>query len=154
MAKWCATIDKIFGNAHIFTIERHMNIKRIAGEIPYDYVICRVTGLLWGVSTGHRWIPSQRPVTRSFEVLLDMRLNKRWSKQSRRQWFETPSRSLWRHSNEQKMHTRHTRTTFPPPVTMKQSMWLPLQSEYVITRSAWYWIWFYFEVYVTICQLL
>ena len=35
----------------------------------------RVTGPLWGGSTGH----------------------KRLGKQSRRCWFETPSRSLWRH---------------------------------------------------------
>ena len=41
--------------------------------------------------------PSKRPVTRSFDVFFDLRLNKRLSKQSRRRWFETPSRSLWRH---------------------------------------------------------
>ena len=41
--------------------------------------------------------PSQRPVTRSFEVFLDLDRNKRLSKQSRRRWFETPSSSLWRH---------------------------------------------------------
>ena len=43
--------------------------------------------------------PSQRPVTRSFDVFLDLRLNERLSKQSRGWWFETPSRPLWRHSN-------------------------------------------------------
>ena len=43
--------------------------------------------------------PSQRPVTRTFDVFFDLRLNKRLSKQSRRRWFETPSRSLWRHCN-------------------------------------------------------
>ena len=43
--------------------------------------------------------PSQRPVTRSFGVFFDLRLNKRLSKQSRRPWFETPSHSLWRHFN-------------------------------------------------------
>ena len=41
--------------------------------------------------------PSQRPVTRSYKVFFDLRLNKWLSKQSRRRWFETPSRSLWRH---------------------------------------------------------
>ena len=41
--------------------------------------------------------PSQRPVTRSFDIYFDLRLNKRLRKQSRRRWFETPSRSLWRH---------------------------------------------------------
>ena len=43
--------------------------------------------------------PSHRPVTRSFDVFFDLHLNKRLSKQSRRWWFETPSRSLWRHCN-------------------------------------------------------
>ena len=31
--------------------------------------------------------PSQRPVTRNFDVYLDLRLNKQLSKQSRRRWF-------------------------------------------------------------------
>ena len=43
--------------------------------------------------------PSQRPVTRGFDIFLDLRLNKRLSKQSRRRWFEKPSRSLWRYCN-------------------------------------------------------
>ena len=41
--------------------------------------------------------PSHRPVTRSFDVFFDLRLNKRMVKQSRRRLFETPSRSSWRH---------------------------------------------------------
>ena len=44
--------------------------------------------------------PLQRPVTRSFDVFFDVRLNKRLSKQSWGWWFETPSRPLWRHSND------------------------------------------------------
>ena len=43
--------------------------------------------------------PTQRPVTRSFDILFDLRLNKRLSKQSWGWWFETPSCSLWRHCN-------------------------------------------------------
>ena len=43
--------------------------------------------------------PSQRPVTRSFGVFFDLRLNERLSKQSRDWWFETPSHPLWRHYN-------------------------------------------------------
>ena len=61
--------------------------------------IFRVTGPLWGEFTGHRWIPLQRPVTQSFDVFFDLRLNKQLSKQSRRRWFETPSLSLWYHYN-------------------------------------------------------
>ena len=41
--------------------------------------------------------PSQRPVTRSFDVFFDLGLNKRLSEKSKRWWFETPSCSLWRH---------------------------------------------------------
>ena len=36
----------------------------------------------------HRSPVTQRPVTRSFEVVFDLRLNKRLSKQSRPRWFE------------------------------------------------------------------
>ena len=43
--------------------------------------------------------PSQRPVTRSFDVFFDLRLNKRLSKQSWCWWLETQSRSLWRQCN-------------------------------------------------------
>ena len=43
--------------------------------------------------------PEQRPVSRSFDVFFDLRLNKRLSKQSWDWWFETPSRPLWRHCN-------------------------------------------------------
>ena len=45
-------------------------------------------------------LPPQRPVTRNFDVLVDLCLNKRSSKPSRRRWLETPSRSLWRHCND------------------------------------------------------
>ena len=39
--------------------------------------------VFWGETTGHRWIPSQRPVTRSFDVFFELHLNKRLSKQTR-----------------------------------------------------------------------
>ena len=44
--------------------------------------------------------PSQRPVTRNFDVFFDLLLNKQLNKQLRRRWFETQSRSLWRHYND------------------------------------------------------
>ena len=43
--------------------------------------------------------PAQRPMTRSFDIFFDLRLNKRLSKQSWGRWFETPSCPLWRHRN-------------------------------------------------------
>ena len=44
--------------------------------------------------------PAQRPVTRSFEVFFDLRPSKWLSKQSQCWKFETPSRPLWRHRND------------------------------------------------------
>ena len=43
--------------------------------------------------------PSQRPVTKSFDVFFVLRLNTRLSKQSLGWWFETSLRSKWRHCN-------------------------------------------------------
>ena len=42
---------------------------------------------------------AQSPLTRSFDVLLDLRVNKRINKQWWGCWFETPQRPLWRHCN-------------------------------------------------------
>ena len=42
---------------------------------------------------------TKAPVTRSFDVYFDLRLNKRLSKQSWGCKFETPSHPLWRHCN-------------------------------------------------------
>ena len=60
----------------------------------------RVTGPLCGEFTGPGEFPTQRPVTRSFDVFFDLRLNKDLSKQPWGWWFETPSWSLWRQCNE------------------------------------------------------
>ena len=46
--------------------------------------------------------PSQRPVTRSFDLFFDRRLKKLLSKHSIRWWFETPARPLWRNCNSNK----------------------------------------------------
>ena len=61
--------------------------------------IFRVTGPLCGEFTGPGEFPTQRPVTRSFHVFFDLRLNKQFSKQPWGWWFETPSWSLWRQCN-------------------------------------------------------
>ena len=61
--------------------------------------IFRVTGPLCGEFTGPGEFPTQRPVTWSFDVFFDVRLNKRLSKHSSGWLFETLSWSLWRHHN-------------------------------------------------------
>ena len=43
--------------------------------------------------------PTQRPMTRSFDVFFHLCLNKQLSKHSCVGWFETLSRPLWRHCN-------------------------------------------------------
>ena len=62
--------------------------------------IFRVTGHLCREFTGPGEFPAQRPVTRSFDVFFDLRLNKRLIKQSWGWRFETLSRPLWRHCND------------------------------------------------------
>ena len=62
--------------------------------------IFRVTGPLCGEFTG----PTQRPVTRSFDVFFDLRLNKRLSKHSWGWWFKTLSWSLCRHFDGMLVH--------------------------------------------------
>ena len=69
--------------------------------------IFRVTGPLCGEFTSPGEFPTQRPVTRSFDVFFDLRPNKRLSKQSWGWWFETLSRSLWRHCNEKSFYEIH-----------------------------------------------
>ena len=71
---------------------QYVNLDNARGALHHDYVIkwkhFHVTGrLCWE-------FPSQRPVTQSFDVFFDLRLNKRLSKQSKRRWLETTSRSL------------------------------------------------------------
>ena len=58
--------------------------------------------------------PAQRPVKRSFDVLFDLRLNIRLSKQLWGWWFETPSRSTWRHYNDYfQVASSHLFTSLP-----------------------------------------
>ena len=68
-------------------------------------IFLRVTGPLCGEITGPGEFPTQRPVTRSFDVFFDLRLNKRLSKQPWGWWFETPSWMLWRHYNVSTEHS-------------------------------------------------
>ena len=87
----------------------------IGFDIFYGMNMFEYTTLLSSSCRRHRWkartrnmimssngniFPTQRPVTRSFDVLFDLRPNKRLSKQSWGWWFETPSRPSWCHCNE------------------------------------------------------
>ena len=67
--------------------------------------IFRVTAHLCREFTGE--FHAQRPVTPTFDVFFDLRLNIRLSKQSWGWWFETPSRSLWRNENKARQNFTH-----------------------------------------------
>ena len=49
--------------------------------------------------------PTGRPVTRNFDVFIDLRLNKRLSKHPWVWWFDTPPGSLWCHCNDGKCNS-------------------------------------------------
>ena len=61
---------------------------------------CALLALCAGNSPVTGEFPSQRPVTRSFDVFFYLSLNKPLSKQLWGWWLEAPSRSLWRHCND------------------------------------------------------
>ena len=85
--------------------------------------IFRVTGPLCGEFTGPGEFPTQRPVTRSFDVFFDLRLNKRLSIQPWDWWFETPSWSLWRQCNV--LYRDDTMTLTPAiPIWTKCNEWM------------------------------
>ena len=71
---------------------------------------------LLAICAGTGEFPTQRPVTRSFDVFFVLRLNKRLSKQSWGWWLETLSRPLWRHCNVPETVKYHTYFMF---ITLK-----------------------------------
>ena len=112
---------------------RHNGHNSVSNHQPYDCLRrrlfrrrskqtskLRVTGLCAGNSPGPVNFPHKWPVTRkmfpfddvimtlaqSVDVLFDQRLNKRLSKKSGHRWFETPSSSLWRHCDVEKVIIR------------------------------------------------
>ena len=80
-------------SATLFWVAEHIMMTSSNGNI------FRATGPLCGEFTGPGEFPTQRPVTRSFDIFSGLRLNKQLSKQPWGWWFETPSWSLWRHCN-------------------------------------------------------
>ena len=103
--KYLSLAKQIYAKSNIFLKEIHwIEVQHtIASWFSHDDGIkWKHFPLYWPFErefTDHRWIPVQRPVTRSFDGFIDMCLNKRLSKQSWGWWFETPPRSLWRHYN-------------------------------------------------------
>ena len=61
--------------------------------------IFRITGPSYGEFTGDWWIPPTKPSDADLWCFFWICTLQTLNKQSRRRWFETPSRSLWRHCN-------------------------------------------------------
>ena len=95
-------------NVHEFTLSTHCMITHAHGK-DKEMGYLAATSTWWchqmetfsvllvfceGKPTITGGLPSQSPVTWSFDVFFDLRLNKRLSKQSSTLRFETPSRSL------------------------------------------------------------
>ena len=81
-----------------FKSSKHLKMWQIYApvrELTIDYMMTLSNGNIFRVIT-------QRTVTRSFYVFFDLRTNKRLSKQLWGWWFETLSRPLWRHNNDDK----------------------------------------------------
>ena len=98
-------------NKHAFTspINSQQLVEMVRDRSPHIVNTCwrhqmETFSALLAICAGNSPVPgeshTQRPVTRSFDVFLDLRLNKRLSKQSWGWWFETPSCPSWRHGND------------------------------------------------------
>ena len=91
--------------------------------------------------------PAQRPVTPSFDVFFDLRLNNRLSKQSWGWRFETLSCPLWCHCNGNHVILQHPSWTglewlscwllYHHSWHSMQLFWWPLTSQESIKQSAW-----------------
>ena len=71
---------------------------------------------------------SQRPVTRSFDVFVYLRLIKHVSKQSWGWWFEISSRPLWRHCNENPLifMKYKSKAAYPSHISLVCSVWFSI----------------------------
>ena len=125
---FCNCNDCVLANANLewhFKIpavnrEMQLNIGGLMASVFFEFIILKLRAslafkLTWwrhemetfsallalcaGNSPVAGEFPAQRPVTRSFDVFFDLRLNKRLSKQSWGWWSGTPPQSLWRQYN-------------------------------------------------------
>ena len=101
-SKWCwsKSVKKLSSFSELQNVDYISHLPDFSMMTSSNGNIFRVTGPFSGEFTVTGEFPSQRPVTRSFDVFFDLRFNKRLSKQSLCWWFETLSRPVWRQCNE------------------------------------------------------
>ena len=99
-------------NRNVYETSRHDNNFCITGPLCEEpwwchqmYTLSALLAICAGNSPVTGEFLSQRPMTRSFDVFFDLRLNKLLSKQWWGRWLETPSRPLWCHYNAR--HVQH-----------------------------------------------
>ena len=84
-------------------VKSYQLVSRILSQSWWHHQMETFSALL-AICAGNSPVPddfrAQMPVTRSFDVFYDLRLNKRLSKQSWGWWFETLLHPLWRHCND------------------------------------------------------
>ena len=83
--------NKAYVSRHVLHIYVYMYIYRVASLTVFTWHgnVFRITGLLWGESTGHRIIPLTKPVMQSIAIFFYISPNKLFNKQSSCRWFET-----------------------------------------------------------------
>ena len=90
--------------------------------------------------------PSQRPVTRSFDVFFDLCLNKRLSKQSIRQWFDSHRRGHRLHYNVTNAFSERESNHYPeqrghsPPKFLGHGCLVASPSILCVTEFGHYWL--------------
>ena len=98
-------LHEIVVNSHIEYILAVSSWRRHLQKTSHDDVIKwklfpRYWPFVWGIHRSPVNVPHKGPITQSFHVVFDLRLNKRLSKQLRRRCFGMPYRLLWRQCNE------------------------------------------------------
>ena len=95
-----------FDDVIIENLVIYSHLKHSAGAIFHGTLLSwwhhqmQTLSALLAICEGNSPVTGEFRMTQSFDVFLDLRLNKRLSKPSRCRWFQTPLRSLWRHCND------------------------------------------------------
>ena len=124
-------------------LEYHnLTVKDLFEWTPYIWPTIRVTwwrhqmetfsallAICAGNSPSPGEFPTQKPVTRSFDIFLDLRPNKRLRKHSSGWWFDTASRPLWRHRNDSNIDS-----TIPADISLYY-FWLMMPMLQTLTIS-------------------
>ena len=129
---WCRIADNMIQNM-TQTELKHTSKCQLTMMTSSNENIFRVTCPLCGEFTGHRWIPAHKIQwcgALIFSLLCAL------NKQSWGWWFETPSRSLWRHFN----------ALYIPHLAFTDERWGPLTSKRLThcgREDLWKWAIFY-----------